>query len=62
MTIEKSKFYKVTKYTGSTTTDCGILPGTDAKRLLAGYEYDATFGMWFTPKAHSSYDVVEVND
>lgn len=63
MKIDSKKTYEVTKYNyNKETVDCGRLPGSDVKRMLAGYEYDTTYEMWFTPRAMSSYEVVEVED
>lgn len=59
MKIENSKDYKVTKYTATNTISCGVLPGEDVNRLLKGYKYDEDFGMWFTEKATTGYDVTE---
>ncbi len=60
MKIENGKRYNVTKYFGEQVSDIGVLPGEDVKRLLKGYAWDATFEMFFSPKANVGYDVQEV--
>ena len=61
MEIESGKTYEVTKFNyNKESVDYGRLPGVDVKRLLSGYEYDENYGMWFTPKAFSSFEVIEV--
>lgn len=60
MRIESRKHYKVVKFFGDNVNDYGILPCEDVKRLLRGYTWDDTFGMFFSPKANIGYDVKEV--
>ena len=59
MTIKADKNYKVEKYTKE-IFDLGILPGTDVKRILKGYEEDELLGMWFSPKCKVAYTVEEI--
>lgn len=60
MTIESTKTYRVEKFdSNGTDSDLGFLTGRDVRNMLKGYEYDADFGMWFSPKAKCGYSVTE---
>ena len=60
MKIESSKTYRVIKWTATSDADLGRLPGSDVKRLLAGYTYDESMELWFSAKAKVGYEVTEV--
>ena len=60
MEIKKESFYKVTKMAATgKDSNLGTLPGEDVKKLLKGYTYDETFGLWYSEKATLAYDVTE---
>ena len=61
MKIEATKKYRVYKMPSCDERiyDLGVLPGTDVKRILKGYEYDPTYELWFSRRGTIGYDVQE---
>ena len=62
MNIDKTKFYKVMKYTTNGETNYGKMRGADVKSTIekCKCEYDSFFGMFYNKDGSVGFKIYEV--